>query len=86
MKKLLSMTMLIASLAMIAGCGPKEAETPSDALESKKMTMPGAAPADLKNIDPSMREEMRKQMGRLSGLVSTHAGVPSGTPVLFGIG
>jgi hypothetical protein len=49
---------------MVAGCGPKEAETPSDALEPKKMTMPGAAPADPKKIDPAMREDMRKQMGR----------------------
>lgn len=56
--------MVIAALAMIAGCGPKEAETPADALEPKKMTMPGAAPADPKNIDPAMREDMRKQMGR----------------------
>ena len=64
MKKFLSMTMVIAALSMIAGCGPKEAETPSDALEPKKMTMPGAAPADPKNIDPSMKEDMRKQMGR----------------------
>ena len=64
MKKFLSMTMVIAALAMIAGCGPKEAEAPSDALEPKKMTMPGAAPADPKNIDPSMKEDMRKQMGR----------------------
>ena len=64
MKKLLSMMMVIAALAMISGCGPKEAETPADALEPKKMTMPGAAPADPKNIDPAMREDMRKQMGR----------------------
>jgi predicted small lipoprotein YifL len=64
MKKLLSMTFVIATLAMVAGCGPKEAETPSDALEPKKMTMPGAAPADPKKIDPAMREDMRKQMGR----------------------
>ena len=64
MKKFLSMTMVIAALAMIAGCGPKEAETPADALEPKKMTMPGAAPADPKSIDPSMKEDMRKQMGR----------------------
>jgi ABC-type phosphate/phosphonate transport system substrate-binding protein len=64
MKKLLSMTLVIAALAMVAGCGPKEAETPSDALEPKKMTMPGAVPADPKNIDPSMKEDMRKQMGR----------------------
>ncbi len=64
MKKFLSMTMVIAALAMIAGCGPKEAETPSDALEPKKMTMPGAAPADPKKISPEMREDMRKQMGR----------------------
>ena len=55
MKKLLSMTLVIAALAMVAGCGPKEAETPSDALEPKKMTMPGAAPADPKNLDPSLR-------------------------------
>ncbi|MFZ4781445.1 MAG: hypothetical protein ACOYLC_03950 [Armatimonadaceae bacterium] len=64
MKKLLTMTFVIAALAMVAGCGPKEAETPSDALEPKKMTMPGAAPADPKKIDPAMREDMRKQMGR----------------------
>jgi predicted small lipoprotein YifL len=64
MKKLLSMTFVIAALAMVAGCGPKEAEVPSDALEPKKMTMPGAAPADPKKIDPAMREDMRKQMGR----------------------
>ena len=64
MKKLLSMTLVIAALAMVAGCGPKEAETPSDAHEPKKMTMPGAAPADPKKIDPAMQEDMRKQMGR----------------------
>ena len=64
MKKLLSMTLVIAALAMVAGCGPKEAETPSDAPEPKKMTMPGAAPADPKKIDPAMQEDMRKQMGR----------------------
>ena len=64
MKKFLSMTMVIAALAMIAGCGPKGAEVPSDALEPKKMTMPGAAPADPKKISPEMREDMRKQMGR----------------------
>lgn len=64
MKKLLLMTVVFAALAMIAGCGPKEAETPADALEPKKMTMPGAAPADPKKIDPAMREDMRKQMGR----------------------
>jgi hypothetical protein len=64
MKKLLSMTFVVAALALVAGCGPKEAETPSDALEPKKMTMPGAAPADPKKIDPAMREDMRKQMGR----------------------
>ena len=64
MKKLLSMTLFIAALAMVAGCGPKEAETPSDALEPKKMTMPGAAPAEQKKIDPAMQEDMRKQMGR----------------------
>ena len=64
MKKLLSMTLVIAALAMVAGCGPKEAEVPSDALEPKKMTIPGAAPADPKKIDPAMQEDMRKQMGR----------------------
>jgi ABC-type phosphate/phosphonate transport system substrate-binding protein len=64
MKKLLSMTLVIATLAMVAGCGPKEAETPSDALEPKKMTLPGAAPADPKKIDPAMQGDMRKQMGR----------------------
>jgi hypothetical protein len=49
---------------MVAGCGPKEAETPSDALEPKKMTMPGGAPVDPKKFDPAIQEDMRKKMGR----------------------
>jgi hypothetical protein len=63
MKKYGMVVLTLLALSGLAGCGPKEAETPPGALEPRKMVRPDGM-TNPRALSPDAQADMRKRMGR----------------------